>query len=107
MGKSFSPHQGGHNPIEPAFMQTGLIFGKNMQNFSEITAEFLNHHAALQAENTKELEFLCKNLLDNPHYVHILSKNAYDLCLRHKDNALRFLNDIIPYLPVPSVSVSQ
>lgn len=54
MGGSFTI--GGHNILEPAKYESPIIFGPDMSNFSEISKEFLEKNAAVQVQNSDQLE---------------------------------------------------
>lgn len=47
---------GGHNILEPALFAKPIIVGPHMQNFREITAEFLRREALIQLRATKTSE---------------------------------------------------
>jgi 3-deoxy-D-manno-octulosonic-acid transferase len=57
---------GGHNPIEPALLDTAIIFGPHMFNFSEIAREFLLAQAAQQLLHDNEIAFNVDRLLSQP-----------------------------------------
>jgi 3-deoxy-D-manno-octulosonic-acid transferase len=46
---------GGHNPIEPAVMETPVLFGPHMEDFAEISAELLADGGALRVEDGEAL----------------------------------------------------
>ena len=54
---------GGHNILEPAVFGKPIVFGPYMQNFAEIAQTFLDHGAALQVRNGRELETALLDLL--------------------------------------------
>ena len=54
---------GGHNILEPAVFGKPIVFGPYMQNFAEIAQTFLDHGAALQVRNGRELETTLLELL--------------------------------------------
>lgn len=54
---------GGHNILEPAVFGKPIVFGPYMQNFAEIAQTFLDHGAALQVRNGRELETTLLDLL--------------------------------------------
>lgn len=62
MGGSFTI--GGHNILEPAMHGSLIIYGPDMKNFEEISAEFLNKEAAMQAKDAGELEEILRNSLN-------------------------------------------
>ena len=47
IGGSFS-HIGGHNPLEPAWFKKAIIVGPNMENFTDIMQQMLEHQAIIQ-----------------------------------------------------------
>jgi 3-deoxy-D-manno-octulosonic-acid transferase len=57
---------GGHNPIEPAQLDTAIVFGPYMYNFSEIAREFVRAGAALQLQHANEIAFAIDRLLAMP-----------------------------------------
>jgi 3-deoxy-D-manno-octulosonic-acid transferase len=54
MGGSLVPH-GGHNILEAAAQGVAVVFGPHMFNFSEISALFLQHQAAVQIDSSATL----------------------------------------------------
>lgn len=57
---------GGHNPIEPAVMGIPVIFGPNMQDFSEIATALLSVGGATEISDDYDLTELLKNLVPSP-----------------------------------------
>jgi 3-deoxy-D-manno-octulosonic-acid transferase len=57
---------GGHNILEPAVFEKPIVFGPHMQNFAEIARAFLDHGAAVQIRNGRELEPVLMQLLRDP-----------------------------------------
>ena len=57
---------GGHNILEPAFFGKPIVFGPFMQNFAEIARTFLDHGAAIQVRDGRELESALADLLADP-----------------------------------------
>ncbi len=58
--------KGGHNPIEPATMGIPIIFGPNMQDFSEIADALINVGGATAISGHQQLSELLSNLLTSP-----------------------------------------
>jgi 3-deoxy-D-manno-octulosonic-acid transferase len=58
--------QGGHNILEPAVFGKPIVFGPYMQNFAEIAAAFLDHEAAIEVRNARDLESALLELLGDP-----------------------------------------
>ncbi len=62
VGKSLTA-VGGQNPIEPGILGKAMVFGPNMQNFADVTRNFLNAGAALQVPSADALEPALARLL--------------------------------------------
>jgi len=75
VGKSLTA-QGGQNPIEPAALGKPIVFGPNMQNFAEVTRDFLAQDGAVQVQNAAELERKVAELLANEARRTELGRNA-------------------------------
>ncbi len=62
IGKSSEKNTGGQNPIEAAAFACAMVYGPNMQNFSDISNDLVNHNASVQAASdtdiTEQLLFL-------------------------------------------------
>ncbi|MEP7339324.1 MAG: glycosyltransferase N-terminal domain-containing protein, partial [Acidobacteriota bacterium] len=74
--------KGGHNILEPALFAKPIIVGPHMQNFREITTEFLRRKAVIQIEATNaneqvsELSRTFAELLGNRQRAQQLGANA-------------------------------
>jgi 3-deoxy-D-manno-octulosonic-acid transferase len=75
VGKSLTA-QGGQNPIEPGALAKPMVFGPNMQNFSEIVRRFLEEKGAVQVQNPAELEEAIAGLLGDEKRRNDLGANA-------------------------------
>lgn len=64
VGKSLTA-QGGQNPIEPAALGKAVVFGPNMQNFTDVVEIFGKRDAAVQVRDAAELEVVFGELLAN------------------------------------------
>ncbi len=58
--------RGGHNPIEPAAMGIPVIFGRNMQDFSEIAEALIRAGGAIAISGGSDLTALLNKLLASP-----------------------------------------
>lgn len=73
---------GGHNILEPALSAKPIIVGPHMQNFREITNEFLRREALIQLRSTEaneqvaELSRTFAELLSNQNHAAKLGANA-------------------------------
>ncbi|HYG33165.1 MAG TPA: glycosyltransferase N-terminal domain-containing protein, partial [Clostridia bacterium] len=75
VGKSLTA-EGGQNPIEPGAQGKAMVFGPNMQNFTEIVRSFLARDGAVQVRDAAELEKVLGDLLANPSRREQLGRNA-------------------------------
>ena len=75
VGKSLTV-LGGQSPIEPAALGKPTLFGPNMQNFTSIVRSLLENKAAIQVQNSAELEQTCAELLENEPRRRDLGENA-------------------------------
>jgi len=57
---------GGHNPIEPAVMQTPVLFGPHMEDFAEISAELLADGGAQRIDDEESFFQAANGWLGNP-----------------------------------------
>ena len=62
VGKSLTA-MGGQNPIEPGLLGKAMVFGPNMQNFADVTRNFLKAGGAVQVRDAPELEQALAKLL--------------------------------------------
>jgi len=62
VGKSLTS-VGGQNPIEPGLLGKPMVFGPNMQNFADVTRNFLAAGAARQVPTGEALESTLVTLL--------------------------------------------
>jgi len=62
VGKSLTA-TGGQNPIEPGMLRRAMVFGPNMQNFADVTRNFVKAKAAVQVNDPGELEQAISRLL--------------------------------------------
>ena len=82
VGKSLSA-QGGQNPIEPGALAKPMVFGPNMQNFSDIVSQFLKEKGAVQVQNPAELEEAIASLLGDEKRREELGTNALKVVRRN------------------------
>ncbi len=93
MGGSLN-NTGGHNMLEPAALAKPIIFGPNIFNFTEISADLLNKKASIQVQNADELFKEIVKLLDNDRKVRTLGENANQY-FKSKQGAVKNIIDII------------
>ena len=75
VGKSLTA-KGGQNPIEPAALGKAVVFGPNMQNFTDVVEIFRKRDAAVQVRDAAELEVVFGELLTNKARREQLGGNA-------------------------------
>jgi 3-deoxy-D-manno-octulosonic-acid transferase len=75
VGKSLMA-SGGQNPIEPGALGRAMVFGPNMDNFTEIARKFLEKSGAVQVRDAKMLEKVLGELLTDQFQRAELGRNA-------------------------------
>jgi 3-deoxy-D-manno-octulosonic-acid transferase len=75
VGKSLTAI-GGQNPIEPAALGKAMLFGPNMQNFADITRNFVAEDGAVQVGDPAALEKAFASLLADENRRAELGRNA-------------------------------
>ncbi len=75
VGKSLTAI-GGQNPIEPGALGKPMVFGPNMQNFGDVTRNFLGQGGALQVRDSEELEKMLGELLADEKWRAEMGQNA-------------------------------
>ncbi|VVH67071.1 Lipid IVA 3-deoxy-D-manno-octulosonic acid transferase (EC [often with (EC also] [uncultured Gammaproteobacteria bacterium] len=67
---------GGHNMLEPAALSKPILFGPNVFNFSEISADLLTQQGSIQVQNADALMQEITQLLEDDKKSNNLGKNA-------------------------------
>src|SRR6185436_18616267 len=75
VGKSLTA-EGGQNPIEPGALGKAMVFGPNMQNFTDVARNFVTQNGAIQVQNATELESALGQLLADGTRREQLGANA-------------------------------
>ena len=75
VGKSLTA-VGGQNPIEPGAAGKAMVFGPNMQNFTDIARNFVAQNAAVQVDSVTALETTIAELLADENRREELRRNA-------------------------------
>jgi 3-deoxy-D-manno-octulosonic-acid transferase len=94
MGNSLSVKGGGHNPIEPASIGTGIITGHKLKNFTEIYNIFRQENSCIFADNPDDLIRKIIILKNNAYLLSQITEKSYNLCKKYRQSALLPINDI-------------
>ncbi len=97
MGGSLS-NTGGHNMLEPAALSKPILFGKNVFNFAEISADLLSQNAAIQVQNADDLFQQITLLLNDQKKADDLGANAKEYFESKQgavDNLIKQINVIL------------
>src|SRR5690606_9985541 len=78
VGKSLTA-SGGQNPIEPGALGKAMVFGPNMQNFTDVVRSFISRDGAVQVKDAGELESALAQLLADPARRELLGRNAREV----------------------------
>jgi 3-deoxy-D-manno-octulosonic-acid transferase len=97
VGKSLTA-EGGQNPIEPAELGKAVVFGPNMQNFADITRQFLEKKAAVQVRDAPELEKVFGELLADRARRDELGRNATQVVRTNEGAIGRTVEMIVKHL---------
>jgi 3-deoxy-D-manno-octulosonic-acid transferase len=97
IGKSLTAI-GGQNPIEPAAAAKPVVFGPNMQNFTDIVRLFLQKDAAVQVKSAEALEQALGELLENASRRDELGRQARDVVAENLGALERTVEMILPEL---------
>ena len=68
--------KGGHNPIEPSIFSVPVLFGKHMEDFSEISTQLLQAGGGFAIADGKELSLRLQTLCDNSNLLQETGKAA-------------------------------
>jgi 3-deoxy-D-manno-octulosonic-acid transferase len=97
VGKSLTA-KGGQNPIEPAALGKPVVFGPNMQNFTDIVRIFLAQNGAVQVHDAAALEKTLGDLLDDPGRRAELGCNARKIVEENQGGVNRTVDLIVKEL---------
>ncbi|MFH0762828.1 MAG: 3-deoxy-D-manno-octulosonic acid transferase [Candidatus Omnitrophota bacterium] len=82
-------NKGGHNILEPAFLERPILFGPHMSNFRDIAGMFLKNNAAIMVDNPGQLEKEIGALLGNPEGAVELGGRARQVCFSNQGASAR------------------
>jgi 3-deoxy-D-manno-octulosonic-acid transferase len=104
VGKSLTAI-GGQNPIEPGALGKAIVFGPNMQNFTDITRSFLLKDAAVQVRDPQGLEQAVTELLQNAPRRAELGRHALEVVAENLGAIERTVEMILPPLEARGIKV--
>ncbi|MBI1273375.1 MAG: 3-deoxy-D-manno-octulosonic acid transferase [Alphaproteobacteria bacterium] len=90
---------GGHNPIEPAWLESAIICGPDMTNFSEVIAQMKHAGAALQIEAPEALHRALQHLLSDGEKRAQMAQGALRVAQNNQDVLDRVIEMLRPVLP--------
>lgn len=106
VGKSLTA-EGGQNPIEPAALAKPVVFGPNMQNFSDVVRSFLAQDGAMQVQNAVELEKTLADLLGNEARRTELGRNALKVVNENLGGINRTVDMILKHLSSGEIYIKK
>jgi len=106
VGKSLTAI-GGQNPIEPGAQGKAIIFGPNMQNFTDITRAFLRRNAAVQVKSPEALEVAIGELLADAERRAALGRAALEVVAENLGAVERTVEMILPQLERRGIFVHE
>lgn len=106
VGKSLTAI-GGQNPIEPGAQGKAIVFGPNMQNFTDITRAFLRRNAAVQVKSPETLEIAVGELLADDGRRVALGRAALEVVAENLGAVERTVEMILPQLDRRGIFVHE
>ena len=106
VGKSLTAF-GGQNPIEPGAQGKAIVFGPNMQNFTDITRAFLKKNAAVQVKTPEELECVLGELFADAPRRAALGQAALGVVAENLGAVARTVDMILPHLESRGILVTK
>lgn len=85
---------GGHNILEPAWFGKPPVFGRSMENFSEMAEQFLAANAGVQVSNGPQLGKVWVQLIENDTLRERMGQSARELSSRNAGATARTMTHI-------------
>ncbi len=99
MGKSLISPGGGQNPYEAARIGCSVIFGPYMSNFAELSDSMVEHGAAKQVSDVRDLESEIRQQLLAPEIVNQNIEAADTFCAQHATTVDDSVQEILQMIP--------
>ena len=99
LGGSFT-NNGGHNPIEAAVANCAIITGPNVFNWQNLYEDMIKKNCCLMIKNSKELEDIITNLIEDKSFISNLKQNALSFSKSvffDEDKLLKIINSKLKY----------
>jgi 3-deoxy-D-manno-octulosonic-acid transferase len=100
VGGSLVP-AGGHNILEPAWFSKPPVFGRSMQNFREMAAQFLAAKAGVEVSSGPQLGKVWVQMVEDNALRERMGKAARELSARNRGATARSLDRIAAVLGAP------
>lgn len=97
VGGSLVP-SGGHNILEPAWFAKPPVFGTSMENFQDMSQQFLRANAGVQVSSGPQLGKVWVQMIENKPLVQRMGQAARQLCERNRGATNRALERITLFL---------
>jgi 3-deoxy-D-manno-octulosonic-acid transferase len=97
VGGSLVP-AGGHNILEPAWFSKPPVFGKSMENFRDMAAQFLSARAGVQVSSGTQLGKVWVQLIEDDSLRERMGAAAHSLSERNRGAVARTLDRIAALL---------
>lgn len=89
---------GGHNPLEPAFWSSPVLFGAHMDAFHDLAEQFVAESAAFQVGSADELAARVIELFANPSLRQTMGSRAQAVLRSSAGATARILDALAPWL---------
>ena len=105
VGKSITA-EGGQNPIEPGTLGKAMVLGPNMQNFADITRNFVAQNGAIQVRDPAGLEDAIAGLLADENRRAELGRNAQRVVRENQGAIDRTVEMILEHLKKSEIYIA-
>ncbi len=91
-------NKGGHNPVEPAAMAIPVLFGRHMEDFSEIADSLVTAGGAVKIDDKQMMSNVLAELLNDPNRRSQMGQAAQKCLLERHDIIAKHLDLIEKFL---------